>query len=99
MIPNLAVLDDTMKRARSFTDTRGINRLVPSQTSAVRDHDLAKMATALEMPVRRLGLGEGECPVDHGIQAVHGDRAVHCLEISATADADRAEGDAAAGQQ
>jgi hypothetical protein len=27
MIPNLAVSDDTMKRARSFTDTRGISRL------------------------------------------------------------------------
>ena len=44
---------------------------VKTQQSAVRDHDLPEMATALEMPVGLLCLGERECPVDHGAQAVH----------------------------
>ena len=51
--------------------------------SVVRDHDLAEMAATLEMPVGLLGLGEREGPVDNGMQAVHGDRAVHRLEIGA----------------
>src|SRR5437660_64967 len=38
--------------------------------SGVRDHDLPKMAPALEMPVGRFGLGERECPVDHRAQAM-----------------------------
>jgi hypothetical protein len=36
-----------------------------SQTSDVRDHDLPEMPPALEMAVGRLGLGKGECPIDH----------------------------------
>ena len=65
----------------------------------MRDHNLAKVATALEMPVRLLRLGERKRPVDHGAQAVHRDRPVHALEIVAAADADRAERNTAAGQQ
>src|SRR5271156_5961218 len=34
------------------------------------------MAAILEMPVGVLGLGERGCPVDHGVQAGRGDRAV-----------------------
>src|SRR5262252_9018565 len=57
------------------------------------------MPAALEMPVRPFRLPEGEHPVDHGAQTVHGYRPVHCLEISATSNADRSQGDAAAGQR
>jgi hypothetical protein len=39
--------------------------------SALRDHDLAEMAAALEMPVGVLCLGERECLVDHRTQAMH----------------------------
>ena len=38
-----------------------------------------------------------EIAVYDAVQRVHGDRAVHCLKIGATADGDRAEGDGAAG--
>src|SRR6516162_7461529 len=69
------------------------------QISAVRDHDLPEMAAALEMAVGLFRLGERECPVDHGVQVVHCNRAVHGLEIVAAADADRAERNTAAGQQ
>jgi len=54
----------------------------------VRDHDLAKVATAFEMVVRLFRLGEQERSVDHRVQAVHCDRAVHRLEIGAATDAD-----------
>ena len=70
----------------------------PSQTSAVRDHDLAKMTAALEMPVSLLSLGERECPVDHRVQVVHIDRTVHSLEIGATPNADRSKCNAATRQ-
>jgi hypothetical protein len=33
MIPNLAVSDDTMKRARSFTETRGVSRLCREEST------------------------------------------------------------------
>src|SRR6516164_4926719 len=69
------------------------------QISAVRDHDLPKVAAVLEMPISLFRFGERECPVDHGAQVVHRNRTVHGLEIGAAADADRAEGDTAAGQQ
>jgi hypothetical protein len=62
------------------------------RSSAVRDHDLAEMAAAFEMTVGLFWLGEPECPVDHGVQAVQPDRAVHRLEIGAASDAHRAEG-------
>ena len=65
----------------------------------MRDPDLPKMTATLEMPVGRLGLSEGKCPVDHRTQAMQRDGPVHSLEIGAAADADRAEGNAAAGQQ
>jgi len=58
-----------------------------------------KLTAALEMPVGRLGLSEGKCPVDHGPQAMQRDCPVHRLKIRAAPDADRAESDAAAGQQ
>jgi hypothetical protein len=69
------------------------------QRSAVRDHDFAEIATALEMAVGCLGLGERECPIYHGAQPVHGDRPVHHLKIGATTDANRAQCDPAAAQQ
>jgi hypothetical protein len=56
--------------------------------SPVRDHDLAEMTATLEMAVGLLGLGEWECPIDHRMQLVHGDRPVHGLEIGAAPDAD-----------
>ena len=65
----------------------------------MRDHDFAEMAAALKMAVGRLGLGKGECPVDHGAQAVQSDSPVHRLKIGAAADADRPDGNSAAGQQ
>ncbi len=66
---------------------------------AVRDHDLPEMTAALEMPVGRLGLGEGERPVDHGAQVMQLDGPVHRLKIGAASDADRTDSYAAAGQQ
>jgi hypothetical protein len=65
----------------------------------MRDHDLAEMTASLEMAVGRLGLCEGECPVDHGAQAMQHDGPVHRLEMCAASDADRPDGKAAAGQQ
>ena len=65
----------------------------------MRDHDFAEMAATLEMAVGCLSLGEGKRPVDHRAQAVHGDGPVHGLEIGAASDADRADRNAAAGQQ
>jgi hypothetical protein len=65
----------------------------------MHDHDLPEMPTALEMPVSLFCLSERECPVDHGVQAMHGNRPVHRLEIGAAPNADRAEGNAAASQQ
>jgi hypothetical protein len=78
---------------------RLINGSAYPRRSAVRDHDLPEMTAALEMPVGRLGLGEGECPVDYGAQAMQRDGSVHRLEIGAAADADRPDRNAAAGQQ
>src|SRR5260370_17277329 len=49
--------------------------------------------------VDSLGLGERKCPIDHWAQAMQRDRPVHRLKIRAAPDADRAEGNAAAGQQ
>ena len=69
------------------------------ECSAVRDHTLAKMTAALEMPISLFRFGEWECPVDHWVQAVHRNRTVHRLKNLAAADADRAERNAAAGQQ
>ena len=46
-----------------------------------------------------LGLGKRERPIDHGAQAVQRDGPVHHLKIRAAPDADRTEGNAAAGQQ
>src|SRR5207244_8892100 len=66
-----------------------------SPSSVARDDDLAEMTTPLEMLVGLFGLAERECPIDHRMQAVHGDRPVHGLEIYAAADADRAERNAA----
>src|ERR1700730_14668450 len=71
----------------------------PPGRLAVSDHDLSEMTAALEMPVGRLGLGKGECPVDHGTQAMQRDGPVHCLKIRAAPDADRSDRNAAAGQQ
>ncbi len=65
--------------------------------SPVRDHDLPEMATALEMAVGCLGLGEGERPVYHRSQAMRRDCPVHRLEIGAAPDADRPDRIAAAG--
>ena len=73
--------------------------LAARAASPVRNHDLPKMPTALKMPVGFLCLGERECPVDHGAQAMQGDSSVHRLEISPAPDADRPDGNAAAGQQ
>jgi ABC-type lipopolysaccharide export system ATPase subunit len=70
-----------------------------SGCSAVRDHNLPKMPAAFEMAVGLLRLGERECPIDHGVQPVHRNRAVHRLEIGAASDADRAEGNTATGEQ
>src|SRR5215471_21834351 len=39
------------------------------QVSAVSDHDLAKVAAALEMAVGLFRLPERKCPVDHRAQA------------------------------
>jgi hypothetical protein len=64
----------------------------------VCDYYLAKMAAALEMPVGLSRLPERKCPVDHGVEAVHGDSSVHRLEISTASDADRPERYPAAGQ-
>jgi hypothetical protein len=64
---------------------------------AVSDHNLPEMAAALEMPVGLLGLGEGEGPIDNGMEAVHDNGSVHRLEIGTAPDADRAERNAAAG--
>jgi len=65
----------------------------------MRDHDLPKVPTALEMAVGRLSLGKWECSVDHRVQAVQSDGAVHRLEIGSAADADRPDGNAVAAQQ
>jgi len=54
----------------------------------VRDHDLAEMLAPLEMPIRRLGLSERDCPADHGVKLVHGNGLVHRLEIVEAPDAD-----------
>jgi hypothetical protein len=78
---------------------RGCGAVTASQTLTVRDHDLPEMAASLEMPMGRLSLGERKCPIDHGAQPMHGDSPVHRLKIRAAPDADRAEGNAAAGQQ
>jgi hypothetical protein len=51
------------------------------------------------MAVGCLSLGEWECPVDHGAQAMQHDGPVHGLKIGAASDADLAERNAAAGQQ
>ena len=64
----------------------------------MRDHDFAEMAAALEMEVGCLGLSKGECPVDHGAQAVQNDSPVHRLKIGAAPDADRPDPNAVAGQ-
>jgi hypothetical protein len=69
------------------------------QRSAMRDRDFAEMATAFEMAVGRLGLGERECPVDHRAQAVQSDGPVHRLKVGAAPDADRPDGNAAASLQ
>src|SRR6516165_968452 len=53
------------------------------QISAVRDHDLPKVAAVLEMPISLFRFGERECPVDHGAQVVQRNRTVHGLEIGA----------------
>ena len=74
-----------------------INRSAYPRRSAVRDHDLPEMPAVLEMLVGRLGLGEWECPIDHGAQAMQFDRPVHRLKIGAAADADRPDRSAAAG--
>ena len=66
------------------------------ETSPVRDHDFAKVATPLEMPVGLLRLDELERPINHRVQVVHDDRPVHGLEIWAAPDADRPDGNAAA---
>ena len=78
---------------------RLINGSAHPRRLAVCDHDLSEVTAALEMPIGRLGLGKGECPVDHGAQAVQSDGPVHGLEIGAASDADRAYHNAAAAQQ
>src|SRR3984893_17695255 len=78
---------------------RLINGSSYPRRSAVRDHDLPQMPAALEMAVGFLGLGEGECPIDHGAQAMQHDGPVHRLEIGPAPDADCPEGNAVAGQQ
>jgi hypothetical protein len=47
------------------------------------------MSLFLEMAVGCLGLGKGECPVDHEAQAVQSDSPIHRLKIGAAPDADR----------
>ena len=79
--------------------SRGVKLDTCRISSAVRDHDLAEMAAPLEMAVGCLGLGKRERPIDHGAQAVQRDGPVHHLKIRAAPDADRTEGNAAAGQQ
>src|SRR5262249_16908395 len=59
-----------------------------TRTSAIRDHDFPKMPAALKMSVSLFCLGERECPVDHGAQAVHRDRSVHRLKVGAAANTD-----------
>ena len=71
--------------------SRLINGSVNPRRSAVRNYDLSEMPAALEMPVGRLGLGERECPVDHGAQAMQRDGPVHGFKIGAASDADRSE--------
>ena len=65
----------------------------------MRDDDLPDMPAALKMPVGLLSFGEREGPVDNGMEAVHGDRPVQGFEIGAAPYTDRAERNAAAGQQ
>jgi hypothetical protein len=45
------------------------------------------MPAAVEVPVTLLCLRERESSVDHRVQAMQGERAVHRFEIGATADA------------
>ena len=80
--------NERARERRIVRELTTINRSVLRRTSAVGDHDLAKVATALEMTIGLLCFGESECPVDHGAQAVHRDRSVHGLEIGAAPDAD-----------
>src|SRR5947209_3033638 len=81
------------KPIRSF----GPAALQADPISAVCDHDFAKMPATFEMAVCLVRLGERECPIDHGAQAVHRDCPVHGLEIDPTSDADRTERNSAAG--
>jgi len=81
------------KRIRTF----GPAALQADPISAVCDHDFAKMPATFKMAVCLLRLGERECPIDHGAQAVHRDCPVHGLEIDPTSDADRTERNSAAG--
>ena len=67
---------------------RDYHPAVVPRLSAVRDDNLPEMTSALEMPIGVASLGEGECQVDRGAQAVNDDGAVHSLEISPAPDAD-----------
>src|SRR5258708_3999388 len=54
--------------------------------SPVRDHDLAEVVLALEVPVGFFRLGEGEDLVDHRLEAAGLDGAVHRFEHLLAAD-------------
>jgi hypothetical protein len=66
-----------------------------SNSSAVSDHDLAKMTTTLEMPVRLFRLRRETSGRSRGASDGR-NGPVHCLEISAASDAERGERNAAA---
>ena len=57
------------------------------------------MTAALEMPISLLRFSEREYLIDYRMQAVHGDGPVHRLEIGAAPNANRADRNAATGQQ
>src|SRR6266851_5302774 len=73
------ILYRSVLRDRMWCRPRGQQK---TARSAVSDHDLSEMTTALEMPVSCLGLGERECPVDHGAQAMQCDGPVHRLKMA-----------------
>src|SRR5713101_1932211 len=65
---------------------RLINGSAHPRRLAVCDHDLSEVTAALEMPIGRLGLGKGECPVYHVVQAMQLDRTVHLFKFRAAPD-------------
>jgi hypothetical protein len=69
-VVGLACISCRRPRLSPKSDTDLAPWIPTRQRSAVRDHDFAEMAAALEMAVHCLGLGKGECAVDHGAQAV-----------------------------